>query len=462
VAIHEFCFLAFAEDGVFSSGRFEGSDLYYSEFGDCGMDPITARNVYAFNPLSFTLEQFDGPAKQYGVLALRFTACHGIAASGTAQAPQFGPITGVTLTYGGTGYAKLGRRQPTLSVTGVDDAVVTLSQESGVCNVPYWSIEAISAPFETEGLYEGQVLEIVIESGDVVEVAAICTVQLERREPALTAASLLGPVGPLNIVLADNGDGTWSIQSVTASGIPSNFSNSLRLLFAGGIEESPANVRIYQGRMQPTIDFLFYSSEGYDSGGSGAALSATMVAAGVDPQAGLPYWSVSDISITSGGSGYSVGDSIVGAPTGGSQTPSFFPGNTSFVAEVTSVTETGAIESVQVLLNGAYYKPDASSVIAVVYSGGRYYSEGVASISVENGGRYYREDPALPPIVADVTVEVVQPAGAFGSGAAVTATVNDDTSSPQFGKIAALTLVSGGTNYTDWKYTGACDTNPFP
>jgi hypothetical protein len=240
--------------------------------------------------------------------------------------------------------------------------------------VPYWSVEAISAPFETEGLYEGQVLEIVVESGDVVEVAAICTVQLERREPTLTASSLLGPVGPLNIVLTDNGDGTWSIQSVTASGIPSNFSDSMRLSFAGGSVEAPADVRLYQGRMAPTIDFEFYSSDGYASGGSEAALSATMSEAGVDI-AGFPYWSVSDISITSGGSGYSVGDFILGNPTGGSQTPSFFPGITSFTAEVTAVTGTGAIASIQILHAGAYYKSDPSSVTAVVLSGGKYYSD---------------------------------------------------------------------------------------
>jgi len=230
--------------------------------------------------------------------------------------------------------------------------------------------ELISWPYEAAGFTERQVC-----GNPSPPTLTFTRGRVERREPALTAASVSGqPVGSLTIVPADNGDGTWRIQSVTASGIPSNFSDSMRLSFAGGSVEAPADVRLYQGRMAPTIDFEFYSSDGYASGGSEAALSATMSEAGVDI-AGFPYWSVSDISITSGGSGYSVGDFILGNPTGGSQTPSSFPGITSFTAEVTAVTGTGAIASIQILHAGAYYKSDPSSVTAVVLSGGKYYSD---------------------------------------------------------------------------------------
>jgi hypothetical protein len=201
--------------------------------------------------------------------------------------------------------------------------------------------------------------------------------RVERREPALTAASVSGqPVGSLTIVPADNGDGTWRIQSVTASGVPSNYVNAMQLSFAGGSVEAPADVRLYDGRMAPTIDFEFYSAELYPSAGSGAALSPTISEAGVDID-GFPYWSVSAVSITDGGAGYSVGDVIAGIPTGGSQTAyNLGPGsNSTFVAEVTAVTGTGAIASIQILHAGAYYKSDPSSVTAVVLSGGKYYSD---------------------------------------------------------------------------------------
>lgn len=74
----------------------------------------------------------------------------------------------------------------------------------------------------------------------------------------------------------------------------------------------------------------------------------------------------------------------------------------------------------------------------------------ITSVTLTNGGSGYAQlaaDPADPPLVAEVTVTVNQEPPGGGSGAVVTATVDDDTASPTFGQIIALTLVDGGDGY---------------
>jgi len=448
VQVHERCFLAFAENGVFQSGRYSGMDVFYRNPGPCGTTGSLDYNTWLWNPMSFTIEQFDGPAKQYGLLTLSFTACHGNHATGTAQAAQFGPITGVTLTAPGQGYAKLGRRQPTLSIVGAN-ATFTFTQGSGMCDLPYWSVASVTVASGATGFADYQDVAIVADAGDVVEVPATGTIRTRRGAPTLTASATPGNGATFSVTLANNGDDTWGVQSVAVTGNTSSYQDGTLLTFTGGTEQAAAYARIVTGRIEPTVSVSASGS------GAGAVLTPTLTS-GFNWE-GKVVWSVSSISITDGGTGYAVGDYITATPTDGQADYYSY-----FFAEVTGVNEAGAITGIAIYDGGGFFKSDGTILEVVVDYSGQYYLEEIDSISISNGGRYYREDPTLPPIVAPVTVGVVQPAGAFGSGAVITATVNADTSSPQFGQIAALTLVAGGTNYTDWKYTGACDTNPFP
>lgn len=74
------------------------------------------------------------------------------------------------------------------------------------------------------------------------------------------------------------------------------------------------------------------------------------------------------------------------------------------------------------------------------------------SVTVEEGGEFYKEDESAEPYVAEVTVNVTQTSPSAGSGAAFTATVDDDPSSETFGQITSVTVDEAGYGYIDQLY----------
>lgn len=381
-------------------------------------------------------------------LTLRISSCFGIGAAGVAQAQELGPVTGVSLTRPGSGYAKLGRRQPTLSIAGLA-ATFSLSQQAGACNLPYWKIDSISAPSGIGGFTDGQAVTVSASTGDTVELAAQCTVETERAEPSLTASASTGAGAVFSVETADNENGTWRVTGVTFTGTPSGYEDGGYLSFGGTsvTEDYAALVRIITGRDEPEMALAVYSWVG----GSGAVLTPTVSTNGGNPET----WGISAVAIDNGGSGYSAGDQVYATGS----TVEWF---NEFFGEVSSVDESGAITGITIYYGGMYYGSNGVIESLSVEEGGSYYLEQVASVVVANGGKYYREDASLPPIVADVVVSVVQPAGSSGAGAVIEASVNEDTASPQFGQLNGLTLIAGGGGYTTRRYTGNCGSNPFP
>lgn len=381
-------------------------------------------------------------------LTLKFSSCFGVGAAGVAQAEELGPVLSVTLKRPGSGYAKLGRRQPTLSIAGIA-ATFSLSQQSGECGLPYWRVDSISVPSGVGGFTDGQAATVTAAAGDTVELAAQCTVETERAEPTLAASASPGAGAVFSVETADNEDGTWRVSGVTFTGTPAGYEDGDYLSFSGAsvTEEEAALVRIVTGRAEPEMSLAVYSWDG----GSGAVLTPTVSTNGGTPET----WGISAVAIDNGGAGYAPGDNVYA--TGG--IAEMF---NEFYGSVSSVDENGAITGVTIYYGGMYYGSDGIIDSLNVESGGRYYIDQVASVVVVNGGRYYREDATLPPIVADVVVSVVQPAGSSGAGAVIEASINENTSSPQFGQISGLTLVAGGNGYTTRRYTGDCESNPFP
>lgn len=381
-------------------------------------------------------------------LTLKFSSCFGVGAAGVAQAEELGPVLSVTLKRQGSGYAKLGRRQPTLSIAGLA-ATFSLSQQAGSCDLPYWKIDSISVPSGIGGFTDGQAVTVSAIAGDTVELAAQCTVETERVEPTLVASASPGTGAVFSVETADNEDGTWRVSGVTFTGTTTGYEDGEYLSFSGTsvTEEEAASVRIITGRDEPDMSLTAYSWYG----GSGAALTPTVSTNGGTPET----WGISAVVIDNGGSGYAPGDYVYA--TGG--IAEMF---SEFYGEVSSVDENGAITGIVIYYGGMYYGSNGIIESLSVESGGRYYLEQVASVVVANGGRYYREDASLAPIVADVTISVAQPAGSSGAGAVIEASVNENTASPEFGQITALTLVAGGNGYTTRRYTGACESNPFP
>ena len=501
--------------------------------------------------------KFSGPqgTKEQGpnLLDLKFTACYGSGAAGYATAPggkpdvDTGPISGVTLTKGGSGYAVLGRVAPTITLankaTTLGNATVTLQQKADSCNRPYWSVVSLSVANGGCGYAEGDPVSLNTGSA-VVQQAASGVLTTQRVEPTLTATAPHGSGATFGITLASNGNTpeTWSVSSVGVSGTTSGYVDGETLTITGKCVtiESNAVCVVRTGRLEPTVTASV-------SGGSGAVLEVSLTAT-TDYSTGLNVWTVESVSVTDGGSGYSDGASVSFNPGAGGVTVygayadirvarteptvtasiddsgggsgasvsvalsevtgwsgesywtisdisvlgggSGYPDGAAVLisvadgqvsdqwsgaSAVASVDAYGAVTGVVIYDGGAYYKTNGEIDSVRVWSGGYFFkSDGVIqSISVDsageyyatkltgatfsNGGKYYVEDASVPALVSDVTVKVAQGWSSTGSGAQLSATVDSNTSSATFGQIASVNVVSGGSGYLGWRWIYSCD-----
>lgn len=334
-----------------------------------------------------------------GLVWLEFSSCIGSGAAGTVDAPRAvtpcdyegisGAITGVTLTSGGSGYARLGRVAPTLSVSvsGGTSATfsVALSEETenlgdGCLEASYWSVSSVTVTAGGSGYTDDTAATFSAASGDTTVHAAGGRAYVDVDEPT-------------NPTFDIDSDGVDAVLTAVWSELD---------------EEDWADVRTPNPCPAPK----------------------------------KRTFALASVGITNGGSGYSQYDRIfIAFPTtadGGVSDQAYI--------DVESVDGNGAITAVFVAEDDGQYVPGAGGV----YIGSLTDSLAhvVVNSCVTNGaGRYYREDPDEPPYVAAVTVAVQQESPSGGVGAVVTAIVEDDTSDPDFGKIVALNLDDGGMGY---------------
>jgi hypothetical protein len=386
---------------------------------------------------------------------LTFSAPYGSGAAGKVTAPggdpatDKGPISAVSLTSGGSGYAKRGRVSPTITASGGSGTGATFSVSTTSANdangIPSWSVTGVTFTGTTSGYVDGDQITFDVASGDTVEQGAAATIRTVRTAPTVTASASGGSGATFGVTIAPNGTTpqTWSVTGVTVTNGGTGYPASGYLTFnvaSGDTQEQSADVVFYSGRVAPTVSASAVGS------GSGASLSASLASTtGYD---GRTYWYVTGISVANGGSGYAEYDPVSVTVTDGEGYGAY--------AEVTSVDGSGAITGVAVYWGGEYFKSNGiiQSVEFGWGGGGTYYRDAgeISSISLESGGKYYREDASLSPYVATVTVGVSQTAPSNGTGATLTATVNSDTASANFGKITGVSVGNGGTNYLAWQW----------
>jgi hypothetical protein len=387
---------------------------------------------------------------------LTFAACYGSGAEGTWTGPgedDPGPMTGVTLTNGGGGYAKFGRVAPTLTPSAANGTgatfAVTLQAAEDSCGLDYWRVKSVTASGGT-GYVDGEPVTITIATGDTVEFDAIVTLETAREEPNLSASvGAPGTGADLEVVLAQNAGTpeTWRVDSVTVTDGGTGYTDGQEVtisLSSGDQYESLAYATIRTGRVAPAMASSIASELG-----TGGELGFTLRQE--TDQDGRSYWQIDTVSVVSGGSDYAVYDYVEFYSTDGSVdlTPYGY---------VASVDQDGAITSVAIDNAGVFYKSTDVIESVFVEDGGRYYRPGdvAARASVDHGGVYYREDASLPPYVATVDVDVIQELPSDGTGAVISAVVEDDTQSPDFGKIVSLSLDDGGDGYVAWRYKKVC------
>jgi hypothetical protein len=297
----------------------------------------------------------------------------------------------VTLTAGGSGYARLGRIAPTItpSVSGGTGATFTVALDElseflgntpeNCMEVPYWSVESVAVTAGGSGYSDGVAVTFSAASGDTTVSSAQGRAYVEIVEPENETFSIAG--GGTGAVLA----AVW--------------------------DELASNEWAFTRTDNPC------------------------------PAPAKRSYRLSDITITAGGSGYSQHDRItISFPTAADGVVV-----TQAYIDVESVDGNGAI-------TGIFISPDNNQFVpgpAGKYAGAETdeLAEIVVNSCANQVGHYYREDAGEPPYVAVVTVTVSQESPSNGSGASVTATVEDDTASADFGKVVLLTLQDGGTGY---------------
>lgn len=381
------------------------------------------------------------------LLALQFTSpCFGEGAAGTVEGHGedvgASPLVSVAVTDGGSGYAKYGNAAPTLTLTNAATTAatctVTLTAKQDACKIDYWQVASLSVTNGGNGYTSGDPVTVSLADGDVADTNVNATITTTRAKPTLSATAPHGSGATFSVSLTSNADSpeTWRVSSVTFSGASYAYVYGDTLSFSGDnvTVASPATVTVKTVRTQPTL------SATTSSGGS-ATLSVVMESAGSTP----PTWRVASVTVSNGGTGY---------PDSG--TVSFTFGENTFEDSAASAEYSatdGVITTVSVTDGGSYYH-DAGQIDSLsIDSGGAYYLDGVLSgITVIDGGKYYHPDASLTPYVRPPTVTVVQQSPSAGAGAAITAMVESDTGSENFGKVTSLTLDNAGHDYLAWKY----------
>ncbi len=435
-------------------------------------DPcVCASGATLPDTITVTLDGFTDYSKKQ-ICTLSFSACYGSGGSGTVDEPGHsspesdpvddrGPITAVTLTDGGSGYAKLGRAAPTLSASVYTDtgsgasleATVTKATQPDECGLDYWEVTGITVVSDGEGYIPSDFMLFDVAEGDSVEISATANITIGRIEPTITLAidSPSGSGADISAVL-DEATGapplakTWLVDSVTIEDGGDNYTHldAVVITLAEGSEQgSSASLALVTDNAEPTL-----SASVISTGGDGASLSVTLTE-GVASPSGSAVWAVTSIAVDTPGAAYAEGDFVPidivdgDARSGGC------------LAFVTEVDGSGGIVAVTISEGGEYFKGGPITSVQVDYGGEYWKLDGtILAVELTNGGKYYREDASLPPYVATVTVNISQGYNtpSDGTGAVITATVEDDPQSPDFGKITGLTVEDGGDGYLAWMW----------
>lgn len=391
------------------------------------------------------------------LISLSISNCFACCATGKVVAPGgdvAGPITSASLTSQApfpNRFAKRGRRAPTLSITGSGTGATftpTYTTTTDACGLTTWAVQSIAASGGTGYVY-GEWLTIAEEIGDTAEQAAAAHIVTQILPPTITASATGGSGATFDVAIAPNGTTpeTWSVTGVTVTSGGTGYPANGYLTFSvatGDTEQEAASAMFACGRVQPSVSVFASGS------GSGAVLSASLVSGtGWD---GLPYWYISGISVTSGGSGYAEFDQVFATVTDGE--------GWGLYAEVSSVDQDGAITGVSVYWGGEYYKSTGVIESVTLSYGGSYYRDTgtPTAVVMSANGVYYREDNSLPVIAPPVTVAVNTAGALNGSGAVITASVDLNPASNRFGLIDSLTVVNGGQHYRlwDWNQSAFC------
>lgn len=413
---------------------------------------------------------------------LTFSSCYGSGAQARVTAPggnadtDKGPISTIEIANGGSGYAQLGRVAPLLTIAGSGTGATfapTFSVSQDACGRETWSIASIAASGGT-GYVDGEWLSIAASEGDTQIQAAAAKLYVGRSEPTIT----LNGTATTTVQLADNGDNTWRIAGVTVTDGGSGYSELGLVTFNAGPDGvvvpnqgAIARARVIHEEPSNANAIIAIST----SGGSGAVLQPVweLLPQNQWPAVNRKTYRLASVTVVNGGSGYQQFERIeVTFPTVNASVYGLVYQQA--YIDVDAVDGNGAIEAVYVdppggpnggsgsyrgartdQLHSVLLAPETVGPPGNVFTacptcrGGSYYRNDPTArrVVVTAGGSYYREDASVPPYVATVTVGVSQIPPSDGTGAELSAVIDDDPESETFGEITAVNIDDGGDGY---------------
>lgn len=392
-------------------------------------------------PYTVTVEFSGLQNKTHGQhCSLSFSSCFGSGAEAVAMSPggydpeDRGPLSQVLLLSGGCGYAKLGRVQPEVGISGSGTGATftpTLAEDEDACGCKFWKLTAVSVSGGT-GYADAETLKISIDGQVITQPVAVLSTG--REEPTVTADPPASGIGAeLSVTLSSNGGDpeTWGVATVVVTDGGTGYTNGESVVFSTPDSEQVAAIAtVNVDSSQPSVPLTFETATG-----SGASLTLNWTQSG-------GQWCATSVTINSGGSGYTVGDSFFWQD---------FDLSLAVRADVDTVDGGGAITALTIDANSDCFPGGTGPITSVtVTEPGEYFKANSApvSVAVTEQGHFYKEDPDEPPCVADVTVT----ACGGGESAVINATVDSSPQSPTFGQITALTIADGGINYLAWEW----------
>jgi hypothetical protein len=351
-----------------------------------------------------------------------------------------GAVTSITVTNPGEGYAReiFTRTEPDMDVTlsasaGTGAVLSSTLTQVGTGEEAYWYVSAVAVTNGGTGYTGAESVVFTPEAGATTQDPAYGYVVTGRTAPTVTATATGGSGASLSVTLTQstdfNGLDVWGVSAVSVTSGGTGYTDGSEVTFTvtDGVAVYGASATITVGREEPTVT----ASVPAPSAGTGAALAVTLTASGTS-------WTVSGLSITNGGSGYSAGDSIAMA-TGDTEESGGY-------AIVDTVNGSGAITAVTIYSGGSYYRSTGVIESVSIGWGGEYFkSTGViTSVVIEYGGTYFVSTSTGTSEVDTPTVTIGSNAG---EGATATATVDGVVSSATFGQITGISLTSGGSGY---------------
>lgn len=414
--------------------------------------------------LSLTLENDNGTTrnKTWYVESVSVTNPGSGYADNTAVV--FSTTEGDTSESGAIAYARTVRGEPTVTAqaSGGTGATlsVSLSKSTDYDGLDSWGVSSVSVTAPGSGYTDGESVTFEVGENDYISYGSVAqaVIRTNRSVPTVTVASVEGGSGADLSVSISPDNGSWKVSGITVNSGGTGYQDFAAVTFGVGdrdIVGSEASVYARTGRAAPNI----VASASW-SGGSGATFSVS--SSETTDYQGKPVWSPTSITITNGGSGYSISDYIMIYATDGVG-GGFEGGGYAYVSGVDengAITEltisqpgqfyksNGIIESVEISYNGggSYWHDEGTIESVEIQQGGSYYRNGgqIGRIDLYSGGSYYR-------INYTGQVEYDTPSVRFrspsGTGAVGVATVDSTLGSPTFGQVTGISVSAGGSNY---------------